>query len=381
MHVMSVAGARPQFIKLAPFSAEVRRRGHRETIVHTGQHYDEEMSARFFAELAIPEPDVNLGVGPGSHGVMTARAIEGIERVLTDARPDAVVVFGDTDSTLAGALAAVKAGVFCAHVEAGLRSFDRRMPEEINRVVADHCCDLLLAPTAEAMVNLRREGLATRAVVTGDIMVDALLGARERLPAASDVLSIRGIEPGPYALLTLHRAGNVDDPARLRAILAGVEGARRLVFPVHPRTAQSLERHAIAVPANVAPLPPLGYLEVLALVHEAEAVVTDSGGLQKEAYLLETPCITVRDVTEWAETVRLGWNVLAGAERRRIREALAAPPRGATHPPVFGEGDAAGRIVDALERALADLREIPDGHNEPKHARIDAGGRLESAEY
>ncbi|GAB4337194.1 MAG: UDP-N-acetylglucosamine 2-epimerase (non-hydrolyzing) [Dehalococcoidia bacterium] len=381
MHVMPVVGARPQFIKLAPFSAEVRRRGHRETIVHTGQHYDEGMSARFFAELAIPEPDLNLGVGSGSHGEMTARALEGIERLVLDLRPDAVVVFGDTNSTLAGALAAAKAGVFCAHVEAGLRSFDRRMPEEVNRIVADHCCDLLFAPTDDALGNLRREGLANRALVSGDIMVDALLNARDQLPAARDVLAAHGVEPGPYALLTLHRAANVDDPGRLRAILTGVEGARRLVFPVHPRTAGSLARHGIAVPANVATMPPLGHFEVLALVREADAVVTDSGGLQKEAYLLETPCITVRDETEWVETVRLGWNVLAGAESRRIRDALAAPPRGAAHPPVFGEGDAAARIVDALEHALAGLREIPDGHNEAKHERIDAGGSLESAEY
>lgn len=359
---MSVVGTRPQFIKLAPFSAEVRRRGHRETIVHTGQHYDEGMSARFFAELGIPEPDVNLGVGSGSHGAMTARALEGIERMVFELRPDVVVVFGDTNSTLAGALAAAKAGAFAAHVEAGLRSFDRRMPEEVNRIVADHCCDLLLAPTGEAMANLTREGLAHRAVMTGDIMVDALLRARDRLPEAEAVLTAHGIGPGPYALLTLHRAANVDDPARLQAIVAGVAGSERLIFPVHPRTAQSLEQHRIGLPANVERLGPLGYLETLALIRGATAVVTDSGGLQKEAYLLETPCVTVRDETEWTETVALGWNVLAGTDSGRIRSALERPPRSSTHPAVFGDGNAAGRIVEAIEVAAATDRENPDGH-------------------
>lgn len=363
MHVMSVVGARPQFIKLAPFSAEVRGRGHRETIVHTGQHYDESMSARFFAELGLPEPDANLGVGSASHGVMTARALEGIERLLLERRPDVVVVFGDTNSTLAGALAAAKAQVFAAHIEAGLRSFDRRMPEEVNRVVADHCCDLLLAPTREAMANLEREGLAARAVLTGDIMVDAVVRLGDRVPPAGEVLAALGLEPGPSALLTLHRAGNVDDPDRLRAIFAGIEGTGRLVFPIHPRTAQSIQRHGIGIPENVVTVPPLGYPAMLALVRDATVVVTDSGGLQKEAYLLARPCITVREETEWVETVHLGWNVLVGADSRRIREALAAPPRGTAHPPVFGDGEAAKRIVDALEQAGDRLREFPDGHD------------------
>ena len=232
MHVMSVVGARPQFIKLAPFSAEVRMRGHRETIVHTGQHYDEGMSARFFLELGIPEPDVNLGVGSGTHGAMTARALEGIEAAIIERRPDWVVVFGDTNSTLAGGLAAAKLHIPVAHIEAGLRSFNREMPEEINRVLVDHCSDLLLAPNETAMRNLAGEGLEERAVNVGDIMVDALYGARRNAPSASDVLGGLRIEGGPFALVTVHRASNTDDPAKLRAILHGLASGPRWIHPV-----------------------------------------------------------------------------------------------------------------------------------------------------
>jgi UDP-GlcNAc3NAcA epimerase len=350
---MTVVGARPQFIKLAPFSAELRRRGHRETILHTGQHYDEEMSARFFAELAIPEPDVNLGVGSGSHARMTARALEGVEAEILARRPDAVVVFGDTNSTLAGALAAAKLLVPAAHVEAGLRSFDRTMPEEVNRVLVDHCCDLLLAPNETARRNLAAEGLATRTEVPGDIMVDALMAASGRAPAAATVLARLGAKPAPFLLLTVHRAANTDDPARLAGVLAGVAGAGTAVFPVHPRSRAVLAAAGIEVPANVLPVEPLGYLDTIALAREARAVVTDSGGLQKEAYLLETPCITLRENTEWVETLDLGWNVLAGCDPAVIRQALASPPRGATHPAVYGDGHSAGRMMDLLEARFA----------------------------
>jgi UDP-GlcNAc3NAcA epimerase len=354
MHLMTVVGARPQFIKLAPFSAEARRRGHRETIVHTGQHYDEGMSARFFEELAIPEPDVNLGVGSGSHAVQSARALEGVAREIEARRPEVVVVFGDTNSTLAGALAAAKLGVLSAHVEAGLRSFVRSMPEEVNRVVADHCCDLLLAPNETAMRNLAAEGLGGRAVLSGDIMVDALLMARERAPAAAEVLGrLQLAAGGTFMLLTLHRAANTDQRGRLATILEGLEGGPTMVFPVHPRTRAALERHGLALPANVHAVEPLPYLETVALARDAAAVVTDSGGLQKEAYLLETPCITLRDETEWTETAELGWNVLVGADRERIRSALRHPPRGGSHPPVYGDGRAATVMLDAIEARLA----------------------------
>ncbi|MBI5948999.1 MAG: UDP-N-acetylglucosamine 2-epimerase (non-hydrolyzing) [Chloroflexi bacterium] len=349
MHLLTVVGARPQFIKLAPFSAEARRRGHRETILHTGQHYDEGMSARFFDELGIPEPDVNLQVGSGSHGAMTARALEGIEAEIARRKPDVVVVFGDTNSTLAGALAAAKLGVRSAHVEAGLRSFDRSMPEEINRIVADHCCDLLLAPNEAARRNLEGEGLGAKAVVTGDIMVDALFAARDRARPAGEVLAGLGVAPGPFCLLTVHRAANTDDPSRLAGILAGLSGAGTAVFPVHPRTRAAMAATGVSLPANVQAVEPLGYLDTVSLAREATAVVTDSGGLQKEAYLLETPCVTLRDNTEWTETLELGWNVLVGASTGAIRAAIARPPRGETHPPVYGDGHAAERILAAIE--------------------------------
>jgi UDP-N-acetylglucosamine 2-epimerase len=349
MHLMPIVGARPQFIKLAPFSAEVRRRGHRETILHTGQHYDDGMSARFFRELGIAEPDLNLGVGSGTHGAMTARALEGIEAAIIDREPDWVVVFGDTNSTLAGALAAAKLGVPVAHVEAGLRSFNRAMPEEINRVLVDHCSDLLLAPNETAMANLAAEGLSPRALQVGDIMVDTLHAVRERAPDAGVVLCSLGLEAGRFALVTVHRASNTDDVEKLRAILAGLAGEMPCVFSVHPRTRAVLDQAGILLPANVTAVEPLGYAEVVALAGGAEAVVTDSGGLQKEAYLLETPCITLRDETEWTETVDLGWNVLVGADSKRIREALAAPPRGTAHPAVYGDGHAAAAMLDAIE--------------------------------
>ncbi len=352
MHILSVVGARPQFIKLAPFSAELRRRDLRQTILHTGQHYDEEMSARFFEELGLAAPDLNLGVGSGPHGAMTARALEGIEREILARRPDAVVVFGDTNSTLAGALAAAKVGVFSVHVEAGLRSHVRSMPEEVNRVVADHCCDLLLAPDGAAMANLEAEGLGARAVLTGDIMVDALLEARA--PSAAEVLARLGLDAGPYMYLTIHRAANTDDPARLRAILEGLGKGPRMVFPVHPRTRAALAAGDISLPANIHALAPVGYLESVALQREALAVVTDSGGVQKEAYLLGTPCITLREETEWADTVRLGWNVLVGADPGRTAASLANPPRGTERPPIYGDGRAARAIVSAImERAKA----------------------------
>ncbi len=350
MHLLTVVGARPQFIKLAPFSAEARRRGHRETILHTGQHYDEGMSARFFDELGIAAPDVNLQVGSGAHGAMTARALEGIEAEILHRKPDVVVVFGDTNSTLAGALAAAKLGVRSAHVEAGLRSFDRTMPEEINRVVADHCCDLLLAPNETGRRNLEAEGLAAKTVVSGDIMVDALYSASDRARPTAEVLAGLGLPLEFYCLLTVHRAANTDDPARLRAIFAGLSGAGALVFPMHPRTRAAMAANGVSLPANVHAVEPLGYLDTVSLARGAHAVVTDSGGLQKEAYLLETPCVTLRDNTEWTETLELGWNVLVGAGTDAIRAAIAHPPRGAAHPPIYGDGDAAARILAAIER-------------------------------
>lgn len=349
MHILSVVGARPQFIKLAPFSVEVRRRGHRETIVHTGQHYDDGMSARFFRELGIAEPDVNLAVGSGNHGAMTARALEGIETELLSRKPDVVVVFGDTNSTLAGALAAVKLHIPVAHIEAGLRSFNRSMPEEINRVLTDHAADLLLAPNEGAMANLANEGLAERSRNVGDIMVDALYSVREGAPSGSSVLAEIGVPAGPYSLLTVHRPANTDDPAVLGRIFGALQGAGTIVFPIHPRTRAAMAANGIELPGNIVAVEPLGYAQLVAVAAGAAVVLTDSGGLQKEAYLLETPCITLREETEWTETVELGWNRLVGSDGDRLQEALSAPPRGETHPAVYGDGHAAEAIVAAIE--------------------------------
>ncbi|OAI42471.1 UDP-N-acetyl glucosamine 2-epimerase [bacterium SCGC AG-212-C10] len=352
MHIMSIVGARPQFIKLAPFSAEVRRRGHQETVVHTGQHYDEGMSARFFMELDMAEPATNLAIGSGGHGKMTARALEGIELEIMVRKPDIVVVFGDTNSTLAGALAAAKLGVRSAHIEAGMRSFDRAAPEEVNRIVADHCCDLLLASNETAVSHLTAEGLGDRTTLVGDIMTDTLNYAISRAPAAGEVLRRLRLPEAPFVLLTVHRAVNTDDPGKLRSILDGVTGAKMVVFPVHPRTRAVISQHGIVLPANVHHVEPLGYFDNLSLQRGADVVATDSGGMQKEAYLLETPCVTLREETEWTETLELGWNVLTGSDSERIAAALAAPPRGGTHPPVYGEGHAAAAILDAIEGAF-----------------------------
>ncbi len=365
MKVVSIVGARPQFIKAAVLSralslpalstaegpkGRVLRRKHREVLVHTGQHYDEPMSQVFFEELLLREPDYNLGVGSGSHGEQTGRMLERIEEVLLRERPDYVLVYGDTNSTLAGALAAAKLGVRLGHVEAGLRSGNRRLPEEINRIVADHCSDLLFCPTMTAVNNLEREGITAGVHPVGDVMCDSLL---QQLPAAeekSDVLKRLGVSPGGYYLATIHRAGNTDDPARLADILAGL---RRLdapvVFPVHPRTRKAAEAASLAIGDGMLAVDPVGYGDMLVLQKNARCVLTDSGGVQKEAYLLGVPCVTLREETEWPETLEGGWNVLAGVDPASIAEAATRPAPKGRPVACFGDGRAAERIVKALE--------------------------------
>jgi UDP-N-acetylglucosamine 2-epimerase len=343
VHVLTVVGARPQFVKAWPVSRVLRQR-HRETLLHTGQHYDHRMSRLFFDELGIPDPDVNLEVGSGPHGLQTGQMLIGIERELLARRPDWLLVYGDTNSTLAGALAAAKLHVPIAHVEAGLRSFNRRMPEELNRVLTDHVSDRLLCPTEAAVRNLAAEGIVRGVERVGDVMSDAARLALERLdgrPPPVD-LPARG-----YYLATVHRAENTDDPARLAAILAGL-GRLPLpvVWPLHPRTAKVLG--PAALPGNVRMTEPFGYLDSLAAQRSAAAVLTDSGGVQKEAYILGVPCVTLRDETEWVETIEAGWNHLAGADAGKIVEmAQAKPP--ADRPPLYGDGHAAERIVALLE--------------------------------
>lgn len=324
MKLVTVVGARPQFIKAAPMSRALRA-VHREILVHTGQHYDDNMSAVFFRELGIPEPDVHLGAGGGGHAEQTAKMLTGIERVLLDEKPDWLLIYGDTNSTLAGALAAAKVHIPIAHVEAGLRSFNRRMPEEVNRVVADHLSTLLLCPSEVAVRNLAAEGITRGVHVVGDVMADALLDAAQRADA-SDVLVRHGLEPRRYLLATVHRAENTDDPARLAAILdAFADLGRTILLPLHPRTRAAIARAGLALPGNVRACDPLGYLDMVRALRDADLVLTDSGGLQKEACWLGVPCVTLREETEWVETVESGWNRLAGADRERIRSAAATP--------------------------------------------------------
>jgi UDP-GlcNAc3NAcA epimerase len=341
---MSVVGARPQFIKAAPVS-RVLRREHEEVLVHTGQHYDDNMSDVFFRELDIPEPDINLGVGSGLHGAQTGAMMAGLENVALEVKPDWVLVYGDTNSTVAGALVAAKLHIPVAHVEAGLRSFDRRMPEEINRVLTDHVSDVLLCPTETAVHNLAREGIKRGVHLVGDVMYDAFLfnleAARKR-----DALKRLGLARGHFALATVHRAENTDDPERLRSILQGIDDSGlEIVLPLHPRTRARLEG---AMPARIRVIDPVGYLDMLALEEAATVIVTDSGGLQKEAYFLAKPCITLRDATEWTETVEAGWNVLVGCDSDTIAKAIRTFRPNAKRPDLFGNGHTAERIAELL---------------------------------
>lgn len=348
-----MVGARPQFVKAGAMSRRLRKR-HREILVHTGQHYDHGMSAVFFEELGIPPPDHDLGVGSGGHGEQTGAMLVGIEKVLMAEQPDVVIVYGDTNSTLAGALAAAKLHVPVAHVEAGLRSFNRRMPEEVNRVVTDHLSHILLCPSDAARANLAAEGITSGVHVVGDIMVDAIRTFGQRARDRSSVLDRLGIKPKQYFLATVHRAENTDDASRLGAIL---ETFARLplpvVFPVHPRTERRLRDIALVRSDRLILTEPVGYLEMLRLQAQAAAVLTDSGGMQKEAYCLGTPCITLREETEWIETVETGWNRLCGVEPARILAAVDELPNDTLpRPPLYGDGHSADRMIAVLEDFL-----------------------------
>ena len=357
MRVLSVVGARPQFIKAAPVSHRLRER-HDEVLVHTGQHYDESMSAVFFRELDLPAPDYDLEVGSGSHAVQTGEMLARLQPVLEAEGPDVVLVYGDTNSTLAGAVAAAKftdpsgRRPRLAHVEAGLRSFNRTMPEELNRIVADHLSDLLLAPTPAAMANLAAEGLAPRAQLVGDVMVDAFTAGTER---AGGALPREATDRPDYVLLTLHRPSNVDDPDRLAAWLQAASAVAPVLFPIHPRARAVLEGASVRVPNGVTLLDPAGYLAMIALERHARVVATDSGGVQKEAYLAGVPCVTLRAETEWVETVETGWNRLSPepGDLATAVETADETDRGAPRPALFGDGQAAGRIVEALEQLAA----------------------------
>lgn len=349
--ILTVVGARPQFIKAAVVSRVLRvTPGVREVLVHTGQHYDDNMSQVFFEELDIPEPDYHLGIGGGSHGQNTGRMLEAIEKVLINERPHLVLVYGDTDSTLAGALAASKLHIPVAHVEAGLRSFNRRMPEEINRVLTDHISDLLFAPTEKAVQNLLREGLPMSAIHwVGDVMYDAALYYGEKAERYSQILQRLNLLPKRYVLATVHRAENTDDPVRLRVILEALVRVHQevpVVFPVHPRTRKRAEAYGLqGLLDKVLSLEPVGYLDMAMLEKNARLIATDSGGVQKEAFFYGVPCVTLRDETEWVELVELGWNVVCPPlDVEVVVDALLRQWEGAKASP-YGEGTAGTRIA------------------------------------
>jgi len=350
MKIVSVVGARPQFIKCAPVSVELRKE-HEEILVHTGQHYDPEMSDIFFEDLSIPKPDYHLDVGSGSHGKQTAAILERVETVLLKEQPALVLVYGDTNSTLAGALAAAKLHIPVAHVEAGLRSFDRTMPEEINRVVTDHLSDLLLCPTRTAMDNLAKEGIIKGVYLVGDVMVDALRHNADIARKKSRIITGMGLKEGDYYVATVHRPGNTDDRKHLTAIMEAFrESGKTVVFPVHPRTKKYLLEYGLydSLSENIRCIEPLGYLDMLQLMKHAKKILTDSGGIQKEAYVLGIPCITMRENTEWIETLTGGWNVLVGADKQKILAAMTTDIHTGADNSVFGKGDAAVRIARVI---------------------------------
>jgi len=353
LKIISVVGARPQFIKAAPVSRLIRRK-HREILLHTGQHYDENMSQIFFDDLGIPRPDYNLGVGSERHGAQTGQMLQGIEGVLLRQMPDWVLVYGDTNSTLAGALAAVKLHIKVAHVEAGLRSYNRSMPEEINRVLTDHCSDVLFCPTQTAVENLKREGIQRGVYLVGDVMYDAALEFGKLAEKKSPILERLNLKKRDYLLATVHRPRNTDNYSNLKAIVEiFAECNQKIVFPVHPRTRGYLEEFGLLErlqrAENVILSEPVGYLDMLLLEKNATKILTDSGGIQKEAYFFGVPCITLRDETEWVETVEEGWNIVVGTDKQRVLDAIENfNPTGDRSSP-YGDGKASQKIVEILE--------------------------------
>ncbi len=350
--IVTVIGARPQFVKAAPVSRALRV-AHTEVLVHTGQHYDALMSDVFFSELGIPAPDVTLNVGSAPHGAQTGRMLEGVEAVLLRERPDALLVYGDTNSTLAGALAAAKLAIPIVHVEAGLRSFVREMPEEINRVLTDRLSALCCCPSLTAFNHLAAEGITRNVVVVGDVMLDALTESVARVRTETHRFETLGVPAAGYVLATVHRAANTDDSARLAAILSAFGAmAQPVLWPMHPRTRHVLHANGLRLPANVRVVEPLGYLDLVCALQHARVVVTDSGGLQKEAYWLGVPCVTLRDETEWTETVSSGWNTLADVRVEQIVQAVVQARLGAPVRDAYGVVGAAHRVVRAIETML-----------------------------
>jgi len=354
MKIATIVGARPQFIKMAPLSKELNKY-FEEVVIHTGQHYDYEMDDIFFEELDIREPDYNLGVGSGTHGHQTGEMLKKIEDVLIDEKPELVLVYGDTNSTLAGALAASKLHLDVAHIEAGLRSFNREMPEEVNRVLTDHTSDLLFAPTETAVENLEDEGITEEVHLVGDVMLDSLTLFKKRAKDRSKTMKEHGLKENSFVLATIHRAENTDDQARLKEIMDGFhESEEKILLLVHPRLEKYLKKYDLFERLNesneIILKDPVGYLEMLKLEESAKKIVTDSGGVQKEAYFIETPCITLREETEWVETVKDGWNILVDIETSEIKDQIEGFEVGDEKQNYdFGEGKASVNIVEKLK--------------------------------
>jgi UDP-GlcNAc3NAcA epimerase len=349
MKIISVAGARPQFIKLAPLSKSLSQE-HEEIIVHTGQHYDDAMSENFFRELGIKKPKYNLSVGSGSHGVQTGNMLIKLDEILINEQPDAVVVFGDTNSTLAGALSAVKFHIPVIHIEAGLRSYNRTMPEEINRIATDHVSDYLFAPTQIAMNILEKEGLKERSYLTGDIMVDTISSNLELALRKSDIMNKLAVIKGNFYLVTLHRPYNVDEPESLQAILNMLGKLdKKVVFPIHPRTRKNIQTYNIALNSNIILTEPAGYFDFICLEFNSDKILTDSGGIQKEAYILKRPCITFRPETEWIETIEDGWNVLLDPKSEDCIEKIISFKPKSEQSDVFGN-QVASKMLEIINK-------------------------------
>ncbi len=349
MKIISVVGARPEFIQATPVSRALRK-SHHEILVHTGQHYDYKMSQTFFDELGIPAPDHNLEVGSGSHAGQTAEILVRFEQIVLKENPDLIIIRGDTNSTLAGALVASKLHIPVVHIEAGERSYDRRMPEEINRLVADQLSSAYFCVSQTAVKQLAREGITENVFWVGDVMLDANLANRPLARQKSTVLSTLGLDSGSFGLITVHRAANTDDPARLANIVTALnQVGETVVFPVHPRTRGALEKLDVQFADNVRVIEPVGYYDMMMLEENARIIATDSGGVQREAYFMKKPCITLRDETEWTETVHVGWNKLVGVDVDAILHEWKtfAPP--AEQPPVFGDGKAGEKIAQQLD--------------------------------
>ena len=355
LKICSVIGARPQFIKASPLSAVLRGK-FEEIMIHTGQHYDHGMSQRFFDELDIPEPEYNLGVGSGGHGAQTAAMLKYLEELYVKERPDAVLVYGDTNSTLAGALSAVKLHIPIAHVEAGLRSFNREMPEEINRLLTDHISRWLFTPSESSNENLKLEGITDNVHIVGDIMLDSILKYSEKAHKSSSILVDQDIEKNEFYLATVHRPENTDDKFQLKSIFhAFSELDKKVILPLHPRTKRRMEEFSLKVSDNIKILEPVGYLDMLQLMQSSKSVLTDSGGVQKEAYYLRVPCVTLRKETEWTETVDAGWNTVANSDKEIILSVAERSDeiRLLPHPDLYGSGNTATEIVSILSSEIS----------------------------